>query len=580
MKYTLVILLLCISLSVSGATYYISPSGNDSNPGTLSQPFFTLNKAWSVVSAGDIVYMRGGTYSWGASVTTLNSKSGSSGNLIKISAYPNEQPVIDYSDVTFGRDVNAITITNSNYIHIKGIRFTHLEQEPGYDVGRGLLLRSGVSNCIFEQLEIDHIGGPGITIGDNSDNNLFLNCDSHHNADPYSPAPYDGGDGIQSGSETSTNNMIIGCRFWSNSDDGLDLRGTGGVYLIQNCWSFRNGYIPDTWTTGGNGDGFKLGGKWNAYPPTNDILKTITNSLAWDNRVTAFSPEQDYANSVQGVAMYNNTAFRNGEGFNCARDNPETDIVRNNIAYKNGSNWSYVSITVHDHNSFDIPIAVSEADFVSVDATGADGPRQSDGSLPDINFLKLAAGSDFIDAGVDVGLPYSGNTPDLGAFEFQTDSPPPSPMYISSEIKNSAPSVIEIWYDLILANIVPSASAFSVNVNSKARTINSVSISGKNVLLTLSSPVSSGDAVTVSYTKPATNPVQTASGGQAASISAQNVTNNVKVTPPPVVNQPPTVTISNPSKGNTYINPTDIEIEVIASDPDGTISKVELLMEL
>jgi hypothetical protein len=113
-------------------------------------------------------------------------------------------------------------------------------------------------------------------------------------------------------------------------------------------------------------------------------------------------------------------------------------------------------------------------------------------------------------------------------------------------------------------------------VNSKARTINSVSISGKNVLLTLSSPVSSGDAVTVSYTKPATNPVQTASGGQAASIIAQNVTNNVKATPPPIVNQVPTVTISNPSKGNTYIHPTDIEIVVIATDPDGTISKVEL----
>lgn len=54
----------CISiwLSLSGSTYNISPDGNDSNPGTISQPFYSLNKAWTVVSAGDIVYMRGGTY--------------------------------------------------------------------------------------------------------------------------------------------------------------------------------------------------------------------------------------------------------------------------------------------------------------------------------------------------------------------------------------------------------------------------------------------------------------------------------------------------------------------------------------
>ena len=64
-------------------------------------------------------------------------------------------------------------------------------------------------------------------------------------------------------------------------------------------------------------------------------------------------------------------------------------------------------------------------------------------------------------------------------------------------------------------------------VNAIARTVSSVAISGTKVLLTLSSPVAYGDVVTVAYTKPATNPLQTAAGGQAASISAQNVTNNV-----------------------------------------------------
>jgi hypothetical protein len=59
--------------------------------------------------------------------------------------------------------------------------------------------------------------------------------------------------------------------------------------------------------------------------------------------------------------------------------------------------------------------------------------------------------------------------------------------------------------------------------------------------------------VTVAYTKPSTNPLQIAGGGQAATISAQTVKNNVNavsqpvviVTPPAVVNTPPVVVVNN-----------------------------------
>ena len=33
------------------------------------------------------------------------------------------------------------------------------------------------------------------------------------------------------------------------------------------------------------------------------------------------------------------------------------------------------------------------------------------------DFMKLAEGSELIDAGIDVGLPFLGKAPDLGAFE-------------------------------------------------------------------------------------------------------------------------------------------------------------------
>ena len=129
---------------------------------------------------------------------------------------------------------------------------------------------------------------------------------------------------------------------------------------------------------------------------------------------------------------------------------------------------------------------------------------------------------------------------------------------------------MDITYNLTLANIVPAASAFAVRVNAVSRTVASVAISGTRVQLTLASPVVYGDVVTVAYTKPAANPLQTTAGGQAASLSAQNVTNNVIPE-----NQPPVINISSPTKSTSYIAPATITIDAVASDPDGKVVRVE-----
>jgi PKD repeat protein len=73
-------------------------------------------------------------------------------------------------------------------------------------------------------------------------------------------------------------------------------------------------------------------------------------------------------------------------------------------------------------NSWQNGLSVSAADFVSLDVTLAFAPRNPDYSLPTNNFARLAAGSDLIDAGVYVGLPYNGSAPDLGAYEFVPSS--------------------------------------------------------------------------------------------------------------------------------------------------------------
>ncbi len=150
-------------------------------------------------------------------------------------------------------------------------------------------------------------------------------------------------------------------------------------------------------------------------------------------------------------------------------------------------------------------------------------------------------------------------------------TPAPIPQYTGSVINNITPAILEMTYNLTLANVIPAASAFSVKVNNVTRNVSSVNISGAKVALTLASRINYGDVVTIVYNKPSTNPIQALAGGQAASLTAQPVTNNCAQP----ANRPPVVSISSPSKSAAFIAPAAITIEAAASDSDGTISIVE-----
>jgi hypothetical protein len=84
------------------ATYYVSPTGSDSNSGTsINAPFATLDHARQVVESingnmtGDIVvYLLGGTYTVSNTVTFTSNDSGTNGHNIVYAAYPGQTPVL------------------------------------------------------------------------------------------------------------------------------------------------------------------------------------------------------------------------------------------------------------------------------------------------------------------------------------------------------------------------------------------------------------------------------------------------------------------------------------------------------
>jgi hypothetical protein len=66
-----------------------------------------------------------------------------------------------------------------------------------------------------------------------------------------------------------------------------------------------------------------------------------------------------------------------------------------------------------------------------MDATQMLNDRQPDGSLPEITLLHLTPASGLLDKGIDVGLPFVGKAPDLGAYEFAPDLTASAPNVVS-----------------------------------------------------------------------------------------------------------------------------------------------------
>ncbi len=69
------------------------------------------------------------------------------------------------------------------------------------------------------------------------------------------------------------------------------------------------------------------------------------------------------------------------------------------------------------HNSFDLGLTLTAADFISLDEAQLTAPRQPNGNLPELTFLRLKPDGKATGRGVDVGLPFRGSAPDLGALQ-------------------------------------------------------------------------------------------------------------------------------------------------------------------
>ncbi|HEV3306594.1 MAG TPA: DUF1565 domain-containing protein [Candidatus Sulfotelmatobacter sp.] len=103
-------------LAQSGATFYVSKSGKDTNSGSYTAPWLTIQHAANSVSAGATVYVEAGVYL--ESVTFP--ASGTASNPITFASYPGQTAVIDGTGLSVTGIQGLINIVNQSYITING----------------------------------------------------------------------------------------------------------------------------------------------------------------------------------------------------------------------------------------------------------------------------------------------------------------------------------------------------------------------------------------------------------------------------------------------------------------------------
>lgn len=395
------------------ATYYVATTGSDSSAGTLAAPFASLTYAQSVATAGDTIYVRGGTYT---SFTIAASDSNYNyvhqfNKSLTWSAYPGETPIFDFSNVPTNLRTAAFYITGSGVsVTIKGFVVTGVpvganKQSECYRIYTSSSSTTVTAN--FYDCVCHDNAANGFYFSSNATGSC-TRCDAYNNVGPTDTS-VGNTDGFGAHGKGVTFSY---CRSWHNSDDGYDCLTTSAPNTFDHCWAYNM-------TAGGDSNGFKIGG-YAAGAVLGNYVHTVQYCLSANNNSHGF-----YANHQpsQAANWTHNTAYNNRAGNfdmlervttaigvigTSADDIPGyREVLHANVAYDTLQNGA-LNLTDFDatntpadnvtNNSWNIGATVDAADFQSVDSTQIMASRVS-GLMPFITFMHLTSGSDLTGLG-------------------------------------------------------------------------------------------------------------------------------------------------------------------------------------
>ena len=103
-------------LAQTGSSFYVAKTGSDTNSGSYTAPWLTIQHAANSVTAGATVYVESGVYNESVNFPA----SGTAANHITFTNYPGQSPAIDGTGLAVSGTQGLINIVNQSYITVNG----------------------------------------------------------------------------------------------------------------------------------------------------------------------------------------------------------------------------------------------------------------------------------------------------------------------------------------------------------------------------------------------------------------------------------------------------------------------------
>ena len=354
-----------IPTDIAEGTLFVKPNGSGEIC-SVANPC-DIRTAIAKASGGDVVFLRGGTYTFSK---TLNFWSKASAeNPIIFESYPGETAVFDGSQHAKGTKI--FLRVAGKFIQLRGLEVKNM---PSH----GIFIE-GTDNLI-EGVRVHGSGLDGIKVfspyeafpyGEYGSRNIIRNCTVHNNSDVgfFTDGLNNGwnADGISIAS--GTDNRVENCLVYHNSDDGIDSWRSVNTYIGYNI-VHSNG-IAD-----GDGNGIKAGGQ------RTDSGTVVEYNLSYSNKAVGITH-----NTGVNLTFSNNTTWNNKASYTIGSDT----VATNNI----GTEASKFGSGIEIDNSWQRSGSVA---FVSTDSRSANFlVPENDGGFEDIGALANATSTNTTD---------------------------------------------------------------------------------------------------------------------------------------------------------------------------------------
>jgi hypothetical protein len=291
--------------------YYVSPAGDDENPGTYQQPWRTVGKAAASLAAGDTVHVREGTYR--EQIVPLHS--GSSTAYITYAAYPGETVTIDGKGLDLGRWGGLFDIVERECIRVSGLRVIN-SSSMGIRVDRAAHVV--VQDCYTYDTASSGIGvwrSQNVVV-DGNEVELAVNGGSQE------CITIAGSDRVR-----VTNNHVHNRQVGRRGGEGIDAKdGASNVLIMGN-------HVHDIDKLGIYVDA------WNKHTYNIDVVGNVVHDCGG----CGFAAASERGGLLENVRFVNNLSYRNKSagiavaGWNGGYDHPIHNVeIINNTVCRNG----------------------------------------------------------------------------------------------------------------------------------------------------------------------------------------------------------------------------------------------------